>query len=105
MFFREHLSSYWDSMSDMMKNLRVVVDQYAENLPAEISLALKEILEKDLTKIDFSNDMDNKELDDIIYGYMKKSAPTLKQLSKRISDVLHQKMQADYVSLKNTPKE
>lgn len=83
--------------------LQEVVDNFGKNIPNEISLALKEILDAKLQDIDFSEDMDSKPtIETIIHDYMKKTAPTLKQLSKQISDILKAKLESEYTSKKES---
>ena len=94
-----------DKVTNNTKNLSIVIDKYGKDIPTEISLALKEILEKKLKDIDFNHDMDSKKsMDIVVHDYMKKIAPTLKQVSKQIADILHSKMKAEYESLKEKNK-
>lgn len=87
------------------KHLDNVLDNHSKTIPTDISLALKEILEEKLKDIDFSNDMDSKKSTEIvIHDYMKKAAPTLKQLSKQIADILSSKIQSEYEVLKEQNK-
>lgn len=56
------------------KYLEDIVNKYSKIIPNEISLALKEILEKELIDIDFEKDMDTKDcMKTIIHDYMKKN--------------------------------
>jgi len=92
-----------------MKNdtrfLEEVIKDFGDNIPNEISLALKEILEKKLKDIDFWNDMDSKDsTETVVHDYMKKVAPTLKNLSKQISEILLSKIQSEYESKKKWSK-
>ncbi|MEI6425964.1 MAG: hypothetical protein WCO66_01285 [Candidatus Absconditabacteria bacterium] len=83
------------------KFLDEVVDNFGKNIPNEISLALKEILDAKLQDINFSEDMDSKSsIENIIHDYMKKAAPTLKQLSTQIADILMSKLESEYASKK-----
>jgi len=83
------------------KFLDEVVDTFGKNIPNEISLALKEILDAKLQDIDFADDMDSKSsIETVIHDYMKKTAPTLKQLSKQIAEILMSKLQSEYTSKK-----
>jgi len=44
-------------------------------------------------------------LDIIIHNYMLKIAPTLKQVSKQIADILMLKMQSEYEEMKKTNRQ
>lgn len=95
-----------DKLQNNSKFLQEIIDKYWKDIPNEISLALKEILEQKLWDIDFDDDMCTKEsLDIIIHNYMLKIAPTLKQVSKQIADILMLKMQSEYEEMKKTNRQ
>ncbi|MFZ2150642.1 MAG: hypothetical protein WAZ12_04755 [Candidatus Absconditicoccaceae bacterium] len=90
-----------DKFQNNAKYLTEIINKYGKEIPNEISLALKQILEQKLIDINFEDDMISKEsLDIIIQDYMRKIAPTLKQVSKQIADILMSKMQSEYEEMK-----
>ncbi len=90
-----------DKFQNNSRHLQTIIDNYWKEIPNEISLALKQILEQKLKDINFEDDMTSKEsLDIIIHDYMKKIAPTLKKVSKQIADILTLKMQKEYEDMK-----
>jgi hypothetical protein len=74
--------------SENNKDLNVILKKFGDDMPNQISLAIKEILETESKDIDFWGKANIEPLDKIIYDYMKKIDSNLKNISKKIAEAL-----------------